>query len=267
MKSCTLEKRKGNPLPRIFRLPLGYFNSEGLPNLGYKTYLEFIPKLKKYNKPIIVSVAGFSVDEYKILVKAFQESEVDLIEINLSCPNIDNKTEPIAYNLKKTEEVLKEISYLGKKPIGLKLPPYPYYSIQQKIANLIKKYSVSFLSCVNTLGNSLIIDEIKERSVIKATRGFGGLSGQYIKPIALGNVRRFYELLKGKVSIMGMGGVKTGQDVFEFLLAGADAVQIGTAFVEEGVSCFQRINKELKSILRKKGYSSISKARGKLKIS
>ena len=109
MKSCTIKKRKGNPLPRIFRLPLGYFNSEGLPNLGYKTYLEFIPKLKKYNKPIIVSVAGFSVDEYKILVKAFQESEVDLIEINLSCPNIDNKTDVKSNTLKRAMILSSEL--------------------------------------------------------------------------------------------------------------------------------------------------------------
>lgn len=264
-KSCTLQERKGNPVPRIFKLPLGYLNSEGLPNPGYKTYLEFIPKLKKYNKPIIASVAGFSINEYRVLVRAFQKSEVDLIEVNLSCPNINSQNEPIAYNLKKTEKLLRQISNLGGKSIGLKLPPYSYYSIQEKMANLIKKYSVSFISCVNTLGNSLIIDAIRERSAIKATGRFGGLSGQYIKPIALGNVRRFYKCLKGKVSIMGIGGIKTGQDAFEFLLAGADAVQIGTTFIKEGINCFQRIDKELKSILRRKGYSSISEAKGKLK--
>jgi len=264
-KSCTLKKRKGNPLPRIFKLPLGYFNSEGLPNPGYKTYLKFIPKLRRYDKPIIVSVAGFSVEEYKILVKTFQKTEVDLIEVNLSCPNIKNQAEPIAYNPKKIEEVLKKISYLGGKPIGLKLPPYPYYSIQQKIADLVKKYSISFLSCTNTLGNALIIDAVKEKPVLKGTQGFGGLSGQYLKPIALGNVRRFYEILKGKISIIGVGGIRTGQDAFEFLLAGADAVQIGTIFIEEGVSCFRRINRELKSILEERGYSSFSRAKGKLK--
>ena len=264
MKSCTLEPRKGNEEPRYIRLPLGSIQSMGLPNPGYKEYFELIPRLKKHQKPIIVSVVGFSPDEYETLVKAFQESEVDLIEVNLSCPNIINKPS-VAYSLKQTEEVLARISNLGKKPIGLKLPPYLNSNYQEQIAELIKKYRISFISSINSIGDTLIIDPEKETPVIKPKKGFGGLSGKYIKPIALANVRRFYELLKNEVSIMGVGGIKTGQDVFEFLLAGADAVQVGTTFEKEGINCFQRINKELEEILNKKGCSSISEIKGKLK--
>ncbi|MFH0987444.1 MAG: dihydroorotate oxidase [Patescibacteria group bacterium] len=265
MKSCTVEPRKGNEMPREARLPFGYFQSQGLANIGYKAYLEFIPKLKKYKKPIIASVVGFSLDEYKILVKAFQESEIDLIEINLSCPNVRDEYAPFMYNFEKIEQLLDEISNLGAKPMGLKLPPYISYSLQEKMAKLIGKYPISFISCINSLGNSLIIDPEKESVVIKATEGYGGLSGEYIKPIALGNVRRFYELLKDEVAIMGIGGIKTGQEAFEFLLAGADAVQIGTTFIKEGPSCFKRINTELEEILNRKGYSSIQEVKGKLK--
>ena len=264
MKSCTLEPRKGNEEPRYARLPLGSIQSMGLPNPGYKEYLELIPRLKKHQKPIIVSVAGFSPDEYETLVKAFQESEIDLIEVNLSCPNIINKP-PVAYSLKQTEEVLARISNLGKKPVGLKLPPYLNSNYQEQIAELIKKYRISFISSINSIGDTLIIDPEKETPVIKPKKGFGGLSGEYIKPIALANVRRFYELLKNEVSIMGVGGIKTGQDAFEFLLAGADAVQVGTTFEKEGINCFQRINKELEETLNKKGCSSISEIKGKLK--
>lgn len=264
MKSCTLEPRKGNEEPRYARLPLGSIQSMGLPNQGYKEYLELIPRLKKHQKPIIVSVAGFSPNEYETLVKAFQESEIDLIEVNLSCPNIINKPS-VAYSLKRTEEVLARISNLGKKPVGLKLPPYLNSNYQEQIAELIKKYRISFISSINSIGDTLIIDPEKETPVIKPKKGFGGLSGEYIKPIALANVRRFYELLKNEVSIMGVGGIKTGQDAFEFLLAGADAVQVGTTFEKEGINCFQRINKELEEILNKKGYSSISEIKGKLK--
>lgn len=264
MKSCTIEPREGNEEPRYVRLPLGAIQSMGLPNLGYKKHLEFVSQLKKFGKPIIVSVAGFSPNESKIMVEAFQTSGADLIEINLSCPNV-NGSQPIAHNLKQTEEVLDKISGLGEKPIGLKLPPYFDFYQQAQTAKLIKDYNISFISSINSLGNTLIIDSEQEKPIIKPNKGFGALCGEYIKPIALANVRRFYELLKNKVSIMGVGGIKTGRDAFEFLLAGADAIQVATIFEKEGASCFERINAELEAILEQKGYSSILDAKGKLK--
>ncbi|KPJ55787.1 dihydroorotate dehydrogenase [Parcubacteria bacterium DG_74_2] len=265
LKSCTIEPRKGNEEPREVKLPFGYFQSEGLPNLGYKKYLEFIPKLKQYKKPIIASVVGFSLEEYRVLVKAFQESEVDLIEINLSCPNIVEQGLPIIYDFEKIKELLDKVSNLGEKPIGLKLPAYLCYVLQEKMVDLIKQYNIPFIASINSVGNTLIIDPEKETTLIKPQRGFGGLSGDYIKPIALGNVRRFYELLKAQVSIIGVGGIKTGQDAFEFLLAGADAVQVGTTFEKQGISCFERINKELEEVLESKNYNSLQEAKGKLR--
>ncbi len=101
--------------------------------------------------------------------------------------------------------------------------------------------------------------------IIKPRKGFGGICGDYIKPVAIGNVRGFFELLKDSVSIFGVGGIKSGADAFEFLLAGADAVQVATAFEKEGTACFKRIDRELNEILQKKGYNSIEEARGKLK--
>jgi len=263
MKSCTLEPREGNEEPRYIRFPLGSIQSMGLPNLGYQEYIKLAPQLKKYNKPIIASIAGFSIKDYQELVEAFQNSEVDLIEVNLSCPSIDGKS-VIAYDFEQTEEVLAKTLNLGKKPLGLKLPPYYDLSHYKQIAKLVKKYNISFITCINSVGNALIIDSEKETPVIKPRKGFGGLGGEYIKPIALGNVRAFYELLKGEVSIMGVGGIKSGTDAFEFLLAGADAVQIATTFEKEGASCFERINKELEEILQKKGYASIQEIEGKL---
>jgi len=240
MKSCTVELREGNEEPRYIRLPLGSVQSMGLPNLGYQEYIEFASQLKKYNKPIIASIAGFSVEDYRELVEAFQNSNVDLIEVNLSCPSIDGKS-VIAYDFKQTEEVLIKTLNLSKKPLGLKLPPYYDLSHHKQMVELIKRYNISFITCINSIGNTLVIDPEKEATVIKPRKGFGGLGGEYIKPIALGNVRAFYELLKGEVSIMGVGGIKSGTDAFEFLLAGADAVQIATTFEKEGPSCFEKI--------------------------
>ncbi len=265
MKSCTLKPRKGNEKPRYKRWGIGSIQSMGLPNLGYKKYIEFAAQLKnKYGKPIIASVVGFSTQEYRQLVAAFQASKVDLIEVNLSCPNIEGKPQ-VAYDFKQTEKVLNKISNLGSKPIGLKLPPYYDLVHHQQIAKIIKKYNISFISCINSVGNTLIIDPKTEAPVIKPKKGLGGLCGTYIKPIALANVRIFYELLEDKVQIFGVGGITSGTDAFEFLLAGANAVQIATTFEKEGPSCFKRINNELNQILNDKGYKSIQEARGKLK--
>ena len=236
MKSCTVEPREGNQEPRYMRIPLGSIQSMGLPNLGYKEYIKFAPQLKKYKKPIIASVAGLSIKDYRKMVAAFQNSDVDLIEVNLSCPNLEGKPQ-VAYD----------------------------FVHHKQMADLIEKYKISFITCINSVGNTLVIDPETETPVIKPKKGFGGLCGDYIKPIALANVRIFYELLGNKISIFGVGGIKTGTDAFEFLLAGADAVQIATIFEKEGPNCFARINYELEEILRRKGYNSIKDVKGKLK--
>lgn len=264
MKSCTIEPRKGNEEPRYIHLPLGAIQSMGLPNLGYQEYVKFASQLKNYNKPIIASVAGLSINDYKIMVEAFQKSDADLIEVNLSCPNLEGKPQ-VAYDFDQTEKVLSAISNLRDKPLGLKLPPYYDFIHHKQIAELIKKYKISFITCINSIGNTLIIDPKTETPVIKPKKGFGGLCGDYIKPVALANVRTFYELLKDEVSIFGVGGIRSGTDAFEFLLAGADAIQVATVFEKEGPSCFKRINQELEEILQQKGYSSIHEIKGKLK--
>src|SRR3989338_2561648 len=264
MKSCTIESREGNQEPRYVRLPLGSIQSMGLPNLGYQEYVKFASQLKKYNKPIITSIAGLSVEDYGKMVEAFQNSNVDLIEVNLSCPNLEGKSQ-VAYDFEQTEKVLYRISNLGEKPIGLKLPAFYDFVYHKQMADLIEKYNISFITCINSVGNTLIIDPEAETPVIKPKKGFGGLCGDYIKPIALANVRAFYELLGNKTSIFGVGGIKTGSDAFEFLLAGADAIQVATIFEKEGPNCFARINSELEEILRRKGYNSIKDVKGKLK--
>lgn len=265
MKSCTIEPREGNEEPRWYDFADGYIQSMGLPNLGYKKYVKFAAELKKnYKKPVVASVSGFSQDDYVTMVKAFQKSEADLIEVNLSCPNIKGKPQ-VGYDFEQSENVLAAIDNLGKKPIGLKLPPYFDMSHYAQMAEIVLRHKISFVTCINSIGNTLIIDPEKESTVIKPNDGLGGLSGARIKPIGLANVRTFYNLLGGKVSIMGVGGISTGTDAFEYLLAGADAVQIATTFEKEGPGCFERISNELKKILKRKGYNSIESAKGKLK--
>lgn len=264
MKSCTKEPRDGNPEPRYKTLELGSINSMGLPNLGYKKYIEFTPKLKQHDKPVIISISGFSLQDNIDMIKAFNETEVDMIELNLSCPNIIGKPQ-VGYDFEQTDEVLKAVMQVTKKPLGVKLPPYFDIVHYQKIAEILNKYKVKFVTCINSVGNGLFIDRDKEEVVIKPKNGFGGIGGKYIKPIALANVRKMYELLDKDIDIIGVGGITTGEDVFEHILAGAKAVQLGTIFMKEGEKSFTRIEKEFEAYMTKKGYSSIEEIRGKLK--
>ncbi len=265
IKSCTIKPRIGNEEPRYATLAYGSIQSMGLPNLGYREYVKIIPVLKKYGKPVFASVAGLSPADFPVMVKAFQQTAVDAIEVNLSCPNIKGKPQ-IAYDFSSADKVLKKICKLGKKPLGVKLPAYCDLAQQQAMAKSIKKYGVKFVTCINSLGNCLVINSDQERPVIKPKNGLGALGGSYIKPIALANVRIFYELLPKDISIIGVGGIASGFDAFEFLLAGASAVQVGTAFQEQGASCFKKIDNQLTKILDQKGYGSISSAKGKLKF-
>ncbi|CAM3310086.1 dihydroorotate oxidase [Shewanella violacea] len=264
-KSCTMEPREGNAEPRYQALPYGSIQSMGLPNLGYKAYLEMLPRLKQAGKPIVVSISGFSLADNLTMVKAFQTSCADLIEVNFSCPNIEGKAQ-VGYDFEQTERALEQLCELGSKPIGLKLPPYFDFSHFNTMANIIKKFPVSFITCINSVGNTLVIDPETESAIIKPKGGFGGLCGDYIKPIGLANVRAFSQLLPSSIDIIGVGGIKTGTDAFEYLLAGASAVQVATCFEKEGVECFDRIAKELDSIMAAKQYSSIAAVKGKLKM-
>ena len=247
-KSMTPEYRAGNPEPRYMCFEGGSINSMGLPNLGYHAYAKLIPDLRRFNKPI----------------KVIDAAKPDLLEVNLSCPNIPGKPQ-IGYDTEASELLLKRIRDLVSTPVGVKLPPYFDPVHHEKMAEILEKVQVSFISVINSVGNALVIDPHEETVVIKPKGGFGGLGGQIIKPVALANVRAFWKLLGDRISIIGVGGVETGVDAFEHLLCGASAVQIGTVLVEEDVGVFERLEHELAEWLTQKGYGSVSACRGKLK--
>jgi len=265
MKSCTLEPRKGNPEPRYADLEFGSINSMGLPNLGYKAYVKFSKILHgKYKKPVVASISGMTIEDNIVIFKAFNDSPVDLIEFNPGSPNTIGKP-IIGYDYQEMDRLLEAVSKICKKPWGVKLPAYFDFVHYDQIAKVIKKYPVKFLTCINSVGNGLVIDPNKEKTVIKPKGGFGGIGGRYIKYTALANVRKFYELLGRKIQIIGVGGVYTGVDAFEFILAGASAVQIGTAFLQKGPGIFGRVQKELSVFIDKKSYRKLSDFQGKLK--
>ena len=262
MKSCSPLPREGNPEPRYMEVELGSINSIWLANHGYKKYLEYAAELKKEfpNKPIVGSIVGFSHEDFIELVTAFQlDQNVDVLEVNLSCPNVIGKPQ-IAYDFEGSDILLKKIfSIPGSKPIGLKLPPYFDPIHTQMMAEVLKKYPISFITCINSVGNTLIIDPETEKPLIAPKGGLGGLGWDYVKPIALANVRSFYKLLGDKMMIIGCGGIKNGIDVFEHLLAGASLVQIGTVLGKENTPCFERIQREFYEYMDKKWYSDVNK--------
>lgn len=266
MKSCTLEPRSGNPEPRYADIDNNSsINSMGLPNLGYKEYIKFSTILKKkYKKPVIASISGMSLEDNLIIFKAFNNSDVDIIEFNPGSPNTIGKP-IVGYDFDGMDQLLAAVTKICKKPLGVKLPPYFDFVHFERIANILKKHPITFITCVNAIGNALVIDPEKEQPLIKPKGGFGGLGGKYIKYTALANVRKFYELLGDKIKIIGVGGVISGIDAFEFILAGASAVQVGTTYMQEGPTCFERIQNELAAYMEKKGYKSLEEFKGKLK--
>ena len=156
-KSMTLLPRDGNPEPRYCELPFGSINSMGLPNHGYLKYVEYLPQLRVHQKPLIASVSGLSLSDNIEIVRALNYADCDLIELNLSCPNIVGKPQ-IAYDFEQTDEVLSSVMKVVRKPIGVKLPPYFDFVHYEQMAALLNKYRVRFVSCINSPGNALFID-------------------------------------------------------------------------------------------------------------
>jgi dihydroorotate dehydrogenase (fumarate) len=265
-KSCTLEKREGNPSPRYVDLALGSINSMGLPNLGFNYYLDYVLEVQQnQDTPIFFSIAGMSPEENLEMLDSIQKSAFSgITELNLSCPNVPGKPQ-LAYDFQATEQLLEKVFAFFKKPLGVKLPPYFDLAHFDQMADILNKFPLTYVNSVNSVGNALYIDTEEEAVVIKPKNGFGGLGGQYIKPTALANVRAFYTRLKPEIQIIGTGGIETGQDAFKHLLCGASMLQIGTALHKEGPEIFTRIRRELQEIMDKKGYQSIDEFRGKLK--
>ena len=263
-KSMTIEPRQGNPEPRYYGFPGGSINSMGLPNLGYRAYAELIPQLKRFGKPVIASVAGLTEDDFPAIAETINAAQPDLIEVNLSCPNIPGKPQ-IGYDQDASERVLKKVRPKITVPMGVKLPPYFDPAHHLAMGTMLGRCGVDFLNLINSVGNGLVVDSERETVVIKPKGGFGGLGGRLIKPVALANVRAFYKIFGEKMPIIGTGGVMDGGDAFEHILCGASAVQVGTVLVEEGLDAFRRLETELGAVLTRKGYRSIQECRGRLK--
>ncbi|KAG5508761.1 hypothetical protein JKF63_05259 [Porcisia hertigi] len=267
-KSCTPALREGNPAPRYQALPLGSINSMGLPNKGFDFYLAYAAEHHDYKrKPLFLSMSGFSAEENADMCARLAPVATErgvILELNLSCPNVPGKPQ-VAYDFEAMRRYLTAVSEVYPCPFGVKMPPYfdfAHFDAAAEILNAFPK--VQFITCVNSIGNGLMIDVETETVMIKPKQGFGGLGGQYILPTALANINAFYRRCPKKL-IFGCGGVYTGEDAFLHILAGASMVQVGTALQEQGASIFERLTKELLEVMAKKGYKTLEDFRGKVK--
>lgn len=283
-KSSTLNNRNGNPQPRYIEFDNLSINSMGLPNYGLNYYLDtFTQLMENTTKKKLVSLSGLSLDENLSMVKNIFEhlsrnnNSIHGLEINMSCPNVIGKPQ-IGYDFIEMRKYLDNLftmiqkyennaenNNINKLLIGIKLPPYFDISHFESVANILKNYDrLNFITCINSIGNGLVIDTNTESVVIKPKNGFGGLGGSIIKPTALANVHKFYQLIGDKIDIIGCGGITNGEDVFQHILAGASMVSIGTELMKKGPEIFNSLQYELIKIMNLKGYNSIDEFRGKL---
>lgn len=258
-KTVTLEKREGNPPPRICETPSGLLNSIGLQNKGLNLFIkEDLPFLKKLGTPIIVSIAGFSIPEFITLVTKLNPLRISALELNVSCPNVKKGGIVFGSDPQLTANLVKEVKKVAKLPLIIKLTPN--VTDIGEIAQAAENSGADAISLVNTfLG--MAIDPSTFRP--KLSTIVGGLSGPAIKPLAL---RMVWEVAsKVKLPVVGMGGIMNTSDALEFLLAGATAIAIGTAnFINPKVTI--EVIEGLEKFLEEKELSSIKEIIGKVKI-
>ena len=264
-KSCTLERRDGNEYPKYHFSEPGYsINSNGLENRGLEYYLNCARLTKK---PIFLSIGGMSDDEriemLKITTAAISNRNKAIgIELNLSCPNVG--CPGAAYNAEQLDTTLQSIfeNVRIRSTFGLKLPPYYLPGEFEGICKVLQKYKnkIDFITCINSIPNGLDFDIDNNNLQIKPNDGYGGVGGPALLPVGLANVRRFKELFKEyelDISIIGCGGVTTGVDAYKYVLAGADAIQVGTHLWKNGPTVFEQVSKEFQHIMNRKGYTSL----------
>ena len=256
-KGTTLEPRFGNETPRIAECDAGLINSVGLQNPGVdKVISDELPKLKKcFNKPVMANVSGFSIHEYEETVRRLDgEEQIGWFEINISCPNVHGGGMSFGTDPKAAAEVTKAVRAVTKKPIIIKLTPNVTDIVS--IAKACEAAGADGISLINTLLGMRI--NLKTKKPVIANT-MGGYSGPGVFPVA---VRMVYQVAHNvSIPIVGMGGVKSAEDVIEMMLAGANAVEIGTANLVNPYACRDIIEK-LPEVMDKYGIEKLSDIAG-----
>ena len=252
-KGTTKEPRLGNPTPRIAECAEGMLNSVGLQNPGVdKVIDEELPKLAKcFKKPVMANVSGFSIDEYKYTCERLgAQPQVGWIEVNISCPNVHGGGMSFGTSPESAAAVTRAVKDVTKKPVYIKLSPNVTDIVS--IAKACEDAGADGISLINTLLGMRI--DLKTKKPVIANK-MGGFSGPAIKPIALRMVYQVYEAVN--IPIIGMGGVSSAEDVLEFMLAGATAVEVGAANLIDPFAC-KKIVENLPLVMEKYGINKLS---------
>ena len=252
-KGTTLEPRFGNPTPRIAECEMGMLNSVGLQNPGVdKVISEELPRLKEvFHKPVMANVSGFSVDEYvKTVEKLNTQEQIGWFEINISCPNVHGGGLAFGTSAENAAAVTREVKKVTDKPIFIKLSPNVTDIVS--IAKACEEAGADGISLINTLLGMRI--DLKTKKPVLANKA-GGFSGPAIKPVAVRMVYQVYEAVK--IPIIGMGGIQSAEDIIEFMLAGATAVQVGAANLVDPFAC-KTIIDELPNVMEKYNITNLT---------
>lgn len=257
-KGLTLLEKQGNDGLRIFETPQGIMNSVGLQNPGIDAFIENeLPKMKEFGNVVIANIGGATIEDYEKAVSKIDKTDVDMIELNISCPNV--KSGGMAFGIKSdvAYDVVSKVRKITNKPLMVKLSPNAEDIVA--MAKACEKAGADSISLINTL-KAMAVDINAKRPVFNNVTA--GLSGPAIKPVAL---RMVYEVAKSvDVPVIGLGGIMTWQDALEFLMVGATGVQIGTAnFVNPRAGI--EIVKGLEAYCKKEGLKSITEIIGCIK--
>ena len=262
LKGTTLEPRLGNKLHRLAETPNGMLNSIGLQNPGTKTVIdEIMPGLDKNETKFIINISGSSVEEYGEIAKHFDNTDIDAIEINISCPNVKEGGVAFGNDPEMSFRVVEICRKNTTKPIITKLSPNQT-DIAANAVRCIEAGSDG-LAVINTV-MGMAVDVETKRPVIGNNRG--GLSGPAIKPIALLKVHQVYQVSKKyNVPIIGQGGIVSAKDAIEFIIAGADTVGVGTALFYDPLVC-TKINSGISQYLEDNNIKNLDSLVGSLQL-
>lgn len=249
---------EGNPTPRVAETCSGMMNAVGLQNPGIDLFCKRdIPFLKKYDTKIIVNVCGKSTEDYCEVVERLADEDVDMLEINISCPNVKEGGIAFGQNPKAAEEITRAVKKYAKQPVIMKLSPN-VTSIAE-MAKAVEAGGADAISLINTITGMKI--DIHRRAFLLANKT-GGVSGPAIHPIA---VRMVYEVANAvRLPIIGMGGIATAEDAIEMILAGASAVSVGTANFYNPTAAVE-VAEGIEAYMQKYGFNSVKDMTGCVK--